>query len=317
MAEGNIGSGAGTIYVKNNGTINGDVYAENLDQTKNNISAETIITPADVVTKNNASYSGTLWAGGNITIGANSNIGESVLTSGTKPGSAGSITFGGGGVVGEDVKAKGTVTLNGQTVNGSVSQNDPNVPAPPNLIKPTFAWNATNYSPAPVQNTAANINTALNTNKNALSGTYYNNSGSSSAITVPDNAKVTGNLTIVSTGRVILGNSLTAIGGPWTVVIIAQSPAADAIDVAKAFTASSGIHLLLYAIGGVDMKNNMSLTGAIYANQIDAKNTFGIGRSTVLAQATLPGFTWDFSSSSVFSAVPTLWREVAPGAPPA
>jgi hypothetical protein len=70
-------------------------------------------------------------------------------------------------------------------------------------------------------------------------------------------------------------------------------------------------------MGGVDGRNLMNFTGSIYANSIDVKNSFYIDSSDWLRNNPPPGFTWDQYSAAKFTAVPTLWREVAPGDPPA
>jgi type IV pilus assembly PilX-like protein len=308
---------SGTIFVKNTGTVVGDAYAETFDQTKNNLTSQSIVSPGSIVTKNNASYSGTMWAGGNITLNNNSAVGQSVIASGTFSGTQGEITMADGVVIGGDAVAKGAITLNGAIVNGAVSQNNTNTPAPPNLVKPTFTWNVANYAPVvPTQGTAAQITTALNTNKNSLQGVYRSTDGAGT-ITLPSSATVTGPLTIVSSGKVSVGKTLLASGGPWQVTVVAQSSAADAISPSQAFTAASGLDVLFFTVGGFDMKNNVSFTGAIYADLIDAKNTFAIGHSISLQTNPPVGFTFDLTSTPAFNAVPTLWREVAPGAPPA
>ncbi|MGH2760406.1 MAG: hypothetical protein ACRDKJ_12715, partial [Actinomycetota bacterium] len=198
FAEGSTG----TIYVKNNGTIDGDIYSELLDQSKNNVASRNIITTGSIVTKNNASYSGTLWAGGNISIQQNSVIGQSLIATGTAPGAQGNIVLGDNSRVGGDALAKGTVTLgSGAVVHGSISQNNPGLPPPPVLTKPTFTWNPANYTPSPTQNTSANVTAALNTNRNNLQGTYRS-TDSGGTIVFPDNVTITGPLTVVSSGKV-------------------------------------------------------------------------------------------------------------------
>lgn len=309
--------GLGIFYVKNNGTITGDVYTENLDQSKNNISAENIITTGTIETQNNAIYSGTLWAGGNVTLGSGSNVGKSIIATGTASGTQGNISLGSNALVGADVRAKGTVTVGaGAVVNGSVAENDPNLPEPPSLVKPTFTWNVNNYSPAPTTGNASSITSTLSTNRNNLSGVYYS-SQTNGTITIPSTATVTGDLTIISAGKVALGSTLTSSGGPWRVVIAALSTANDAIAVNSAFTAAPSLDTLIYTVGGIDIKNGMTMTGAMYANTIDAKNSFSISNSTALATAQPPGFTFDESSASSYTVQPINWREIVPGAPPA
>lgn len=307
FAEGSTG----TIYVKNNGTIDGDIYSEVLDQSKNNVSADNIVTPGSVETQNNAVYTGTVWAGSNITIGQNSNIGQSLIAAGSN--GPGTISIGSNAVIGGDARAKGTVTLgSGAAVNGSVSQNNANLPPPPVLTKPTFNPSAVSYT---LTGTAASITAALEANKNNLQGQFRATDGGT--VVFPDNATVTGPLTVVAAGKVATGRTMVASGGPHTVVIVAMSPASNAIDIPTTLTIASALHTLLFTQGGVDMKNHVSMTGAIYGDMIDAKNTFSINASEILKTLVPDGFTWNFSSSSTYSAVPTLWREIVPGLPPA
>ena len=176
-------------------------------------------------------------------------------------------------------------------VNGSISQNNPNVPPPPVLTKPTFTWNRQHSSPT--TGTAAQITTAMNTARNNLQGTFYSNN-TSGTIVFPTNATVTGPLTVIAEGKVDLGRTLSISGGPQ-VTVVAKSTALDAIDFAQSFTAASGLHVLLYTVGGVDGRNTISFTGAIYANSIDAKNNFTIHELRVPEEHGPPvGFTWDF-----------------------
>jgi cytoskeletal protein CcmA (bactofilin family) len=316
FAEGSTG----TIFVKNSGTIGGDVYAETLDQSKNNIFARDIITTGSLSTKNNAVYAGSIWAAGNVDLANNSTVGGSISSSGSS--GAGNVTLASGSVVNGDVIAKGTIT-NGGTINGASSPNNPNVPIPPNLVKPTFDENAITPYTSDNSGSASITNAALDAAKSNLTGRYrYTGTGT---ITIPDNVTINGHLTIVSRGSIDLGQTMSlgadcqAPNPPCIVAIIALGQAsgyqADAIDVVKSFTAASGLHILMYTLEGFDAKNAMTFTGSIYADSIDAKNTFTIGASDVLKTASPDGFTWDFSSSSSYSLVPTLWREVPHGTP--
>jgi hypothetical protein len=306
----------GTILVKNSGAIAGDVYSEMLDQSKNNLSSDNIVTPGSIVTQNNAVYSGTLWAGGNISLGQNSSLGQSALATGTAPGSQGDIALGDNADVGGDVRAKGTVTLgSGAVVHGSTSQGDMNLPPPPVLTKPTFTWDPANY-PSYTSGTAAQITSALNTYRNNLQGTFYADDTSTSTVVFPDNVTITGPFTLVTKGKVDMGRSMSVSGGPYQVVIVAQGTGSDAIDIVKSVTAASGLDVLLYTMGGVDMKNNVTMTGAMYADVIDMKNTFSIAEAQSLKTTIPAGFTWNFGSAASFSAVPKVWREIVPGTPP-
>jgi hypothetical protein len=316
FAEGDAGGAdAGKAKVKNGGNVQGDIYAEVLDSAWNSFDAENVITPDTIVAKNNAVYTGTLWAGGDVTMGNGGNVGGSVLASGTKAGTQGNIVLN-NAVVGLDARAKGTIS-GSDNVQGTVSANDASVPAPPVLQKPTFGWTAANY-PSYIENTAANITTTLNTNKDNLQGVYHA-TGSTSTLTIPAASRVTGNLTIVADGKIVLPSTLTAVGGPWTVLIIALSSDVKAIDdMNKTFTSDmTNLDVLLFTNGGVNFDKRASFKGSIYASIIEAKNGFDAMRSTTLAALTPPGFGFDPAGAVSYSAVPTLWREVVPGAPPA
>lgn len=313
------GSEGGTIFVKNSGTIGGDVYAQNLDQSKNNLFARDIITTGSVVSKSNAVYSGSIWAAGDVTLDNNSTVGGSITAAGTS--ASGNVALGSGSVVNGDVLAKGTITNNG-AIHGASSPNSSNVPSPPNLVKPTFNEEA--ITPYTYDNgTASNVNNQLTANRTNLSGKYrYTGTGT---ITIPDNVTVNGNLTIVSRGSIDLGQTMSlgtncqSPNPPCVVAIIALGQAGSyqsgALTTAKAFTGAGGLHILMYTLEGFDGKNSMTFTGSIYADTIDVKNTFTINQSDVLTTAKPDGFTWDFSSSNKYSIVPTLWREVPHGTP--
>lgn len=308
FAEGSTG----TIYVKNNGTVVGDVYSETIDQTKNNVFVDDIITPGSITTLNNAAYTGTLWAGGDVFVGENSTIGQSVIAAGST--SAGNVTLQNNTHVGGDVLRKGTLTQgSGVVVDGSVPPANPNLPAPPVLTKPTFNPDAVAYD---FQGSAAQVNAWLNTNKDNLQGEVRATDGN--LVIFPDNVTVTGPLTVVSdgSGKVRMGQTMSASGGPHVVVVVAMSPSTSAIEIPKTLTIASALHTLLFARGGVDMKNAVSMTGAVYADFIDIKNTFTINGSEILKTLAPTGFTWTFGSSSAYAAVPTLWREIVPGEPP-
>lgn len=313
---------AGIVTVKNTGTIQGDVYAENLDQSQNNINAWDVITPGSIDTKDNAVYSGTLWAGGDVHLHQNGHVTESIMAAGAS--ADGDIILDNNANVGRDVRAKKDITYQGNyTIGGSPIANDPNVPPPPILQKPTFVWNASNYTSPNTYDTAALLNTALNTNKNALSGVHYTGD-TAGVVDLPKNVTVSGDLTIVTQGKADIGDtSFSANGGPWRVIIVALSDSTDsnspAVDVSKAATYSPNLNVLVYTNGLVNIKNNLTMTGAIYADRIDLKNSATVNFSQDLADndPPIPGFDFTLASASQFIVVPVLWREVVPGDPPA
>ena len=307
----------GIVTVKNTGTVHGDVYAENLDQTQNNINADSVITPGSIETDDNAIYTGVLWAGGNVILRQNGQVGGSILAAGTS--AAGNVTLENGVVISKDVKARGTVSLpTTYTIHGGVTQNDPNVPPPPELSKPTFTWDPNNYSPAPnIYASAADLTAALEANRNALAGTFYVNAPSSTVF-LPSHATITGPLTIVTTGKLDVGRTMSASGGPlpWQVVLVAEQTGNAAINVDQPATFSAGLEVLMFTKGEVNLKNQVTMTGAIYADSIQIKNGGEINEAPTLATSPPAGFDFTLSSANRFEVKPTLWREVAPGLPP-
>lgn len=306
----------GIVTVKNTGTIDGDIYAESLDQTQNNLHADKVVTPGSIDTKDNAVYSGILWAGGNVTLRENASLGGSILAAGSSD--VGNVLLENGTHVSHDVRAAGAVSLpTDYTIEGTLSENNPNIPPPPVLDKPTFSWDATLYSPAPnVYSTATELQAALEANKDNLQGTYYTNDPNT-YVTLPKHATVTGPLTIVTTGKVDLGRTMSADGGPWQVVVVAQQTGTAAIDVSQPATFDSGLDVLLYTKGEVNLKNQITMRGAVYADAIEVKNKVTIEWSESLANNPPPGFDFSLSSAAAFTVVPTLWREIVPGEPPA
>jgi cytoskeletal protein CcmA (bactofilin family) len=311
----------GTIYVKNTGTIDGDIYAEHVDQSKNNVFARDVITTGSLVSRSNGVYAGNIWAAGDVTLESNNTVGGSISAAGTS--GAGNVSIGSGSVVNQDVLTKGTIT-NAGTIKGASSPNNPNVPSPPNLVKPVFDENAiTPYTQD--SGNVATLDGAMSAARTNLSGKYRYTG--TDTITIPNNVTVNGDLTIVSRGSIKLNNSMTigpnclpgGSAAPCIVAIIALGQASgyqgSAIDVVQTFTGASGLNILLYTLEGFDAKNGMTFTGSVYADTIDAKNAFVITESDALRTDGPDGFTWDFSSSNAYALVPTLWREVVPGAP--
>lgn len=314
----------GIVIVKNTGTIGGSIYAESLDQTQNNIDSESVITPGSIDTKNGAVYSGTLWAGGNVTLREGGRVGKSIIASGTTSPLPGNVVLENGVVVAQDVKAKGSISLpTTYTIGGAVSPNNPNLPAPPNLVKPTYTGPGTCTAPTCSQGTASSITTLLQGARNNLSGTFYSTSTGSSTVVMPRDVTVTGNLTIVSEGKVDMGKTMTASGGPYQVVIVSKCTGCNATDLGDAIeitspglTSAPSLDLLLWTTGTVDIKNSLSMKGAVYADKIEIKNSATVTRSDSLMLNPPVGFDFNLSSASQFAVVPTLWREVVPAPPP-
>lgn len=304
----------GLVVANNNARIDGDVYAENMSQTHNNLDAQKVISPGSIHTKDNAVYSSTLWAGGDVTVGQNAKIGASVLATGSSAN--GDVTLENGAEIAKDIKAAGTVNLpTNYSVGGSITENHPNLPPPPQLDKPDFTWDPNNYSSPQTFSTASELSDALEANKDDLHGTYYTDDPGAT-VKMPKHATVTGPLTVVTTGKVDAGRSMKASGGPWQVVVVAEDGGTGAIGVEKPASFDSALDVLLYTEGEVDLKNQTTMRGAIYADEIKLKNKVTVNRSESLAKDPPVGFDFTQSSARKFLVAPVIWREIVPGDPP-
>lgn len=308
----------GIVTAVNTPTIQGDIYAESLDQTQNNISARDVITPGSIDTKDNAVYAGTLWAGGNITLRQNGQVAQSLIASGDS--APGNILLENNVNIGRDVRAAGTISLpTTYTIGGSVAQGDTNLPAPPNLERPTFTWDPANYDNEQIFATGALLSAELEARKTNLQGVFYT-ADATTIVELPKSATVTGPLTVVTSGKVQVndggGTSFSASGGPWQVVIVSLNAGLEAIRVHKPSIFAPGLDVLFFTNGEVAIKNNITMTGALYADSIYLKNAVTVTFSQSLAENPPAGFDFTLASAANFVVVPVLWREVAPGAPP-
>lgn len=304
----------GLVVARNNARIDGDIYAESLDKTHNLIDGNKVISPGSIHTKDNAVYSSTLWAGGDVTLGQNAKVGASVLAAGSSAN--GDVVLENGTEIAKDVKAAGTVSLpTNYSVGGSISEYHPNLPPPPQLEKPTFTWDPNNYSSPQTFSTATELSDALEANEDDLQGTYYTDDPGGT-VKMPKHATVTGPLTVVTTGKVDAGRSMTAAGGPWQVTVVAEDGGTGAINVGKPASFDSALDVLLYTEGEADLKNQVTMRGAIYADEIKLNNKVTVNRSESLATNPPVGFDFTQSSARKFLVAPVIWREIVPGDPP-
>lgn len=303
----------GVVQAKNTASVDGDIYAESLDETQNNVIADRVITPGSIRTKDNAAYSGTLWAGADISLGQNADVGGSVVAAGSA--GAGDIVLENGVEVARNVQAAGTVTLpTNYSVGGFISEDEGNLAPPPSLEKPTFTWDPANYDPAPETfDTADELSGALESDQDALAGTYYTDDASGT-VEMPRRATVSGPLTIVTPGEVAMGRSLRSAGGSYPVVVVSDGTD-GAIHVDQPGSYDASLDLLLYSPGTVEVLNRTTMRGAVYADEIRVKNRFAISRSSALAADPPPGFDFSQSATPRFLVAPLEWREVVPEPP--
>lgn len=305
----------GIVTVKNTGQIDGDIYAENLDQSQNNLSSWSVVTPGSIDTKNDAIYSGSLWAGGDVTLRLNGSVAGSILAAGES--AAGNVLLENNVNITNDVRSAGSITYpTNYTIGGSAIENDSTILPPPQLETPTFTFDQNNYPQGVVERSSSgNLSTALDANKDDLQGVYWTGDPNGTVV-IPKNANITGPLTVVTDSKIELDGGLKATGGPWQVVLVSENSAVDAISVPKPAIMDPDLHVLLFSEGGVDLKNNLTMTGAVYADSINVKNAVNIKFSQLLADSPPIGFDFTQASATRFTPIPTLWREIVPGGGP-
>jgi hypothetical protein len=292
------------VQAKNNATILGDVYATSLHQSHNALIAEDVVSPGDIVTKNNATYGGMIWSGGNVHLNNNTKVVESVIA-------GGNIVLENGAAILGDALAGGSISAQPGQIGGTATSNSPNVPEAPVLGLPDFRPQDLTYS-LPSFGSAQAMTDYLLANSSALQGVFRVEGSPGARVILPDHANVVGPLTIVTNGKIELGRSLTGIGGPHQVVLGAQNTTGDAIDVPKSFT-GHGLDILLFSYGGVDAKNRLDMTGAIYAaGVIDIKNNLVLRPSFSFQDNPPVGFDFSSWTTDQYLVVPTMWREVPP-----
>ncbi len=290
---------------------------------------------------NNSVIEGDAWSGGytgtsGISIGGS--VGGFAKASSSTPGCTDDashlkykIT---GGAVGGAATAWGTIS---SSVGGTSSPNTCTAAAATKAM-PTFNYNAANYPAATLHvynfpTDYAAFNSYIAANSSNLSGTFYITGGGSSYPVDLAGATISGDLTVIATASPIDGSNggLGSSGTADKIVVLASwySPPSGntgctstggnpvvgecAVSFKNNFSVSgsslsggSNTAVLIYAPNGpVAFKNNADFQGAVYANNIQAKNNMNIVYDAKLDQ--IAGFgasTLDIED----------WQECDPGA---
>ena len=312
----------GAITSANQVNIRGDVYSYNPVTIANNstISGDLISRGAATLT-GGTKVTGRVWTGGAV----------DVNTSGTGTGVDGDVWTSVGGInvvsrIGGNAQAAGSITGSG-TVGGTKIPNSPTAP-PPDLRLPTFTWASANYSSPCIwstslppacdpSSTATSPAGAFQTYWDARIGGFsghhritscgapysaYACSPAVGAITLGTKWTMSGDTTIVSDGPMNVSRDLNT-GSAGTLVIVSNYPgtpcttistACTAITLSNNWTAPPGVKVLIFAGNGcVDVNNQKTFTGTIYARCVDLDNSFDLTYYPV----TPPGFDWSTSAS--------------------
>ena len=297
----------GGITGNNNSTVTGDVYSAadvNLSQFAKIFGDVT--SAGSVTTGNNSTV------GGKVHAGVNAGI-ENAQTTVQGDVWAGGISFTNpnaviSGRVDGNVQAGGTVSVSGGSVGGTITQNSP-PPAPPVLSQPTFTWNPANYQSASTWTSASNFVAYWDANKSAFSGHHRIQGGddASNKTTLGDRWTMTGDVTLVANGPILLSRDIVnATSGDVVLTIVSFSARDPAIQFSNNVTMPSSIKILLFApYGVIDFSQLKDFHGAVYGNQIRLSQQFTLTHFAL----SIPGFAWDASSAVHFDVEARTFRE--------
>ncbi len=282
FAAGNFGDGSsstviGGIYTGGNITLGnahdyiGDLYSR-----------------GNIVTGSNQQITGTLHANGNVIVtNTSTNVFGSVYA-------RGNIET--GGTIRDVAQAGGTIGSSGCPtikVQGTCIQHQ----APPLVQEqklPTFVYSAANYLPLVPINMSGTAFVAEYKNKN-VSGVF--NLTGSADFDKNDSLRLTGDLTIVASGNIILPGTVSnnsSVGANVQLTVIAQGSATAANNL----TIPATITTLVYTKGNFDAKNSSTFTGVLYAG---GNISIGANSSITYAPISAPGFDWTLANPQSFT----------------
>ncbi|MBI2168230.1 MAG: hypothetical protein HYU28_01835 [Actinobacteria bacterium] len=291
----------GGVAGQNNSTITGDVYsAGNLDLSNSAKYFGDVVALGNITSSNNSTVGGDVQAGGNVTLDNSATTVQGNLLAG------GNVTM--TGTVLGDVQAGGSIS--GGTVEGTVAPNSPPSP-PPTLSQPTFTWDPANYSPTPSSWSSASAFTSYwNSNLSGFSGHHRitGGSGGGNTITLDKKWTMTGDVTIVTDGPIVLSRDIAnGTSGNVNLTVISLTSTDPAVSLTNNLSMPSSIRILIYAPNArVDFSQLKDFHGVVYADGINLSQQFTLS----YAAPDVPGFSWDASSAVHFDIEVRTFREV-------
>lgn len=293
----------GGLTGQNNSTITGDVYSA-----------------ANVDLANSAKYFGDVTSLGNVTSASNTTIGGDVWAGGTATLDNAATTVQGNVRAVSNVSLTGTVlgdaqsggSITGGTVNGTRT---PNVapPTPPALQQPTFTWDPANYTPTPSSWASASLfNAFWDANRSAFSGHHRvtGGGGAANTVTLDKSWTMTGDVTIVSDGPIVLSRDIAnGTGGEVTLTLVSFTTTDPGVSFTNNVALPSSVHLLIFVPNAsADFSQLKDFHGVVYAEAINLSNQFTLS----YAPPNVPGFSWTLSSVTHYDVDVVTFREVTP-----
>lgn len=293
----------GGIVGQNNSTITGDVYSAGNIALANSAKYFGDITALGAITTtNNNTIGGTIHGGEDVTVeNAVTTVQGDVLS-----GESATIK----GSVAGNVQAAADVTIDGGTVGGSISPNNP-PPDPVPLSQPTFTWNAANYTPTGTSwSTAEGFSAHWSANRPAFSG--HHRITDTATVALDQTWTMSGDVTIVSDGPIELSRDIAnGTSGKLTLTVVSLLASDPAIKFTNNVTLPADIEVVLFAPGGAaDFSQLKDFHGVVYAEEINLSQQFTLS----YAPPSVPGFTWGASSASHYDVELLAFREVVPDA---
>jgi hypothetical protein len=285
------------LFVKNNGEVVGDVFANEGVEIENNavVDGSVVSATEGVSVGMNAEVripedgiGGNVYSGGpaGITLAGNSVVEGSAFAQATScAGSPGAGQYG--------VTSNGTVEGNAVawgTISGSIlgSRTPSNCQlAPAVQTLPTYTWDPSLYTGEVEYTTIDAFQTYLAASGNAMTGVHHvwvdecssDPSGAGSEIDFGSSKTITDDFVLITNCRLNFKNNITVTADDSAlidIVVLNSSSDPAAVEIKNSFIVENEPAVLLYAPGLISVKNNPDHNGAVYAGAISVKNNLDV-----------------------------------------
>lgn len=290
----------GGVTGGNHLTVQGDLYSRDDLVLSNNSTINGDVTSlGSVTTNNNSTIAGDVHAAGDVTLDNSS----TTVIGDVRSGGNVVIT----GRVKGSVQAAGTIT--GGIVDGSRNQYS-NPPPPRAQTLPTFTWDPTLYSPAPITHaTPEAFESYWQANTAGFSGHHrVLCPAPCNPIDLDKKWSMTADVTIMADGPVKLTREIDNKSSPKTPLTLSVISLASTYPVEMTNNiVLDDVNLLIYAPNGtVRFANLKSFSGAVYAGAVQTDQYFTLKYVPVSA----PGFDWSVAAAAHFQIEAGAFREV-------
>lgn len=285
------------LFVKNNGEIVGDVFANEGVEIENNavVDGSVVSATEGVNIGSNAQVrvpadgiGGNVYSGGpaGITMANNSIVEGSAFAQATScSGSPGSGAYGisAGGTVRGNAVAWGSIS--GSVLGTRTPSNCQLAPAV--QVLPSYTWDPSLYSGEVEYSTIAGFQAYLAASGTNMSGVHHvwvpsctsDPGGAGSEIDFGSSKTITSDFVLVTNCRLNFKNNIT-VSAPDSalvdIVVLNSSSDPAAVEIKNSFDVEQDPAVLLYSPGLISVKNNPDHNGAVYAGAISVKNNLDV-----------------------------------------